>query len=43
MSIICVGKPGGQNQFEELDVDGRAEINWLLNNYSRKAWTRLIG
>jgi hypothetical protein len=30
--MLCIGKPGGQKQFEDLDVDGRAVINWLLNN-----------
>jgi hypothetical protein len=43
MSVLCVGKLGGQSQFEDFDVDGGDEINWLLNSYDRKSWTRLIG
>ena len=39
---VLVGKPEGKNIVEDLGMDGRIILKWILNNSLGSAWTELI-
>jgi hypothetical protein len=38
---VLAGKPEGKNHFEDLGVDGRIILRWILRKFEG-AWTGLI-
>jgi hypothetical protein len=32
----------GRDHFEDLDVDGRIVLEWILGKWAEKVWTRFI-
>jgi hypothetical protein len=39
---FLVRKTGGQNHLEDLGVDGRITLKWILKEWDGAAWTGLI-
>jgi hypothetical protein len=39
---ILVGKRGGKNYSEDLGVDGRIILKWILGRWGGKVWTGFI-
>jgi hypothetical protein len=36
------GKPEGKKHSEDLSVDGKIKLNWILKMWDREAWSGLI-
>ena len=36
------GEHEGRNHLEDLNIDGRIILKWILNKQNGRAWTRLI-
>jgi hypothetical protein len=36
---ILVGKPGGKRPLEDVGVDGRIILRWILKIYVARLWT----
>jgi hypothetical protein len=39
---ILVGKPEGKNHLEDLDVDGKIILEWILRKQGGRVWTGCI-
>jgi hypothetical protein len=39
---ILVGEPEGKNHSEDLDVDGKIILEWILGGKGGEVWTEFI-
>ena len=39
---VLVGKPEGRNHLEDLGIDGRTILKWILEKWDGEAWTELL-
>jgi hypothetical protein len=39
---IFIGKPEGENHSEDLDIDGRIILEWILGKWGGMMWTGFI-
>jgi hypothetical protein len=43
MHKVSVRKPEGKRLLEDLDVDGRIILKWILKVRDRRVWTEFTG
>jgi hypothetical protein len=41
-SRVVVGRPNGKNYLEDLGIDGRVLLKWIVQKWDEEAWTGLI-
>jgi hypothetical protein len=38
---VSIGKPGGKNHVEDLGVDVRITLKWILKKQVRRVWIKV--